>query len=147
MEAKCIASAQLTRDTVALYMIADKYKLNFLSLLALYEIYERDVFIFFYILSSSAEDCFVGMNLEEIELKDKIELPKESNLKLILSKAKKVSDALRRNSSLGLTSATLPWFNSLKPYCKKSELDPAHIQVDFYSFLQDKTKKEVVSTR
>ena len=148
MEAKCIATTQLTRDAIALYMIADKYKISFLSLLALYEIYERDVFIFFYIMSRSKEDSFIGLSPEDIEFsKEEIEFPKESNLKLILSKAKKIADALRRHSSDGLTSSTLPWYNSLEPYCVRSKENPSEITVDFYAFQGRKkqSKKEMVS--
>lgn len=149
MEAKCIANTKLSRDVIALYMIADKYKLNFLSLLALYEIYERDVFVFFYILSEGNDESIIGLSPEKIELKDvnNLELPKESNLKLILSKAKKVSDALRRNTDYGLTSATLPWYEALKPYCTRNAKNPSDVSVNFYSHPVPVKKKEMAQVK
>ena len=42
-----VARTKINKDVIVLYMLAKKYKLDLLSLLALYEIYDKDVFLFF----------------------------------------------------------------------------------------------------
>lgn len=138
-----IAKAKITKDVVAVYLISQKYKIDLLALLALYEVYGKDLFLFFYILGSgNSNACYVGKNLEDLELSNHIkELPKESNLKLIFSKAKKVSDALRRNSDRELSSATLPIYNAIKEKCVYSKETGEHY-LNFYSEIFKEPKKE-----
>lgn len=146
---KHIARTSVNRDVIVLYMISKKYKLNLLSLITLYEIYGKDVFLFFYILSDPSKPDLVGKTTEELDLGPKmIDFPKESNLKLMFTKAKKVADALRRNSNFGLTSVTLPWYNQLHELCIRESND---VYLDFYNSecnLKDKPvkakKKETV---
>ena len=38
-----LARAKVNRDVVVLFMLSQKYKLDLLSLLALYEIYDKDM--------------------------------------------------------------------------------------------------------
>ena len=129
-------------------MLAKKYKLDLLSLLTLYEIYDKDVFLFFYILSGNSEKIFMGKSLSDIDFGDSIpELPKETNLKLMFTKAKKVSDALRRNTQEGLTSVTLPWYNALKKYCMNSEAS-GESYINFYTALKEEPiKKETRASK
>lgn len=139
-----IAKAKINRDVIVLYMIAKKYKLDLLSLLALYEIYDKDVFLFFYILSGSLNSEFMGKSLAELELGSSLaELPKESNLKLMFTKAQKVSDALRRNSDVGLTSVTLPYYNALKPHCEGSH----DKYINFFSVLRENREIKISKAR
>lgn len=138
---KQIAKTKVNADVVALYMLSKKYKLNLLSLLALYEIYGKDIFLFFYVMSSGPNSCIVGKSPEELEFKDKLpEMPKESTLKLLFVKAKKVADSLRRNSPIGLNQATYPWFELMKSCCTKAhKLTPCYI--NFYALPQEQEVK------
>ena len=154
METKCIeqkiyqiARTRINQDVIVLYMLAKKYKLDLLSLLTLYEIYDKDVFLFFYILSGNSEKIFMGKSLDDINFGESFpDLPKETNLRLMFTKAKKVSDALRRNTQEGLTSVTLPWYNALKKYCMNSASGESYI--NFYTALQEEPiKKETRSSR
>lgn len=114
---KNIASVTVNRDVITLLMISKKYNIDLLSMIALYEIFDRDVFLFFYIMGDSSNDSLIGKNLDELELSDSLkEFPKESTLKLMFSKSKKVADALRRHNAKGLTSAMLPWYELLDKY-------------------------------
>lgn len=138
-----LARTKVNRDVIVLFMLAKKYKLDLLSLLALYEIYERDVFVFFYILSGAQDSSIMGKSVEELNFGDKLhEIPKESNLKLMFTKAKKVADALRRNSDYGLTSVTLPWYNMLSEFCEKT--DSGENYINFYYQIKEmkESKKE-----
>ena len=119
---KRIASAQVTSDVVALYMLAARYKKSFLSFLALYELYGRDVFVFFYILGAGSEEVFMGKTAEEIMLpKDLKDIPTDASLKLLKSRAKKISDALRRNSSEDLIGSNLAVFETLNSLCVREK--------------------------
>lgn len=137
METEClrpyIAKTKINRDVIVLYMLSKKYKIDLLSLIVLYEIFGKDVFLFFYVLSTTNSDVdIVGKTLEELELGDSlINFPKESNLKLMFTKAQKISDALRRNTSVGLTSITLPWYEQLQEFCVRDANNETYL--DFYS--------------
>ena len=132
-----VARTKINKDVIVLYMLAKKYKLDLLSLLALYEIYDKDVFLFFYILSGSQDFALMEKDVDDINFGDSLlELPKETNLRLMFTKAKKVSDALRRNSERGLTTVTLPWYNVLKKYCMKSEISGENY-INFYTALKE----------
>lgn len=114
---KNIASVTINRDVVTLVMLSKKYNLDLLSLVALYEIFDKDVFLFFCILGDKSDGSLIGKNLDELEFGDSLgEFPKESTLKLMFSKSKKVSDALRRHNAKGLTSAMMPWYELLEKY-------------------------------
>lgn len=146
-ELKKIAKTRVNQDVIVLYMMSKKYKIDLLSLLILYEVYEKDIFLFFYIMSGKSGDTLLGKSTSDINLDDELlEFPKESNLKLMFSKAKKISDALRRNSSFGLTSVTLPWYESLKEHCEKS-LSSGENYIDFYTILEKDKEEEKAKTK
>lgn len=137
LEQKHIAHTQVTPDVIVLYMLSKKYKLNLLSLITLYEIYGKDLFLFFYVLSGNPDSSFISKSVKDIELGSNIELPKESNLKLMFTKAKKVSDALRRNSEFGLTTATLPWYHALKQHYVRKDTGI----INFYTLVEKESSE------
>lgn len=150
-----VARTKINKDVIVLYMLSKKYKIDLLSLLVLYEIYGKDTFLFFYILSNNSDSPIMGRTDADIEFGESIsELPKETNLRLMFTKAKKVSDALRRESEFGLTTVTLPWYNELKQYCMKSPAS-GESYINFYNAykelivpkktLKKKQKKEKVT--
>ena len=138
---KKVARALICRDVIALYMLAQKYKRSWLSLLSLYEIYGRDVFLFFYVMSGSTDSYFMGRDVEHIDLeKPLVDLPTESNLRLILNRAKKIADALRRNSDFGLTSTNLGLYNALADLCYDDPVTGERF-INFYSQVKTEIQK------
>lgn len=132
---KHIAQTAVSTDTVALYMLAQKYKKNFLSLLALYEVYGKDVFLFFYIMSAPAEECFIGKNVEDLHLEEFKDFPKDSNLKLIFSRAKKISTALRKGTGKELNTTNLAMYQELESLCKVTA--DKSVVLDFFTKIKD----------
>lgn len=147
MEAGCVkklkkvARALISRDIIALYLLAQKYKRSWLSLLTLYEIYGRDVFLFFYVMSGSADSYFMGRDAEHLDLEKPLcALPTDANLKLIFTRARKISDALRRNNDFGLTSTNLTVYKSLSDLCYTDETTGERF-INFYSQIADEIQK------
>jgi hypothetical protein len=134
---KSIATAELTADVVSLYMLAHKYKRNLMSLLALYELYGRDIFAFFYVMGAPNDECFIGKTAEELIFpKELSNLPTDASLKLVKTRAKKVADALRRRDAAELSGVNKQLYDELDRICKRpTGRTPV---LNFYGIVEEK---------
>lgn len=131
-----VAEAEVNSDVIALYMLSKRYHLDLVSLLALYEVYGKDIFLFFCIMCGDKGCSIIGKSSEELDLsKSHFDPIGETSLKLIVTKAKKISDALRRNDPEGLTNASKPVYEYLKKYCVYDPKTRANY-LNFYTLIE-----------